>query len=452
MKSTIGFSFVVTALGWALSVLPGFALLAVGADISGYTLINADSDLPIMALTPGITLDLNALPTRNLNVRADTNPTTVGSVVFSLSGAQTYAGTENVVPYALFSDIAGDYFAWTPPVGSYTLLATPYDGPNGSGAAGVPLTLSFTVINSVGSVASYTLVNADTDLDIGPLTPGMVMDLALLPTRHLNIRANVAPATIASVVFSLSGTSSQSATENVVPYALFSDVSGDYFAWTPPVGPYSLTATPFAQANGSGAAGTPLTLAFQVNDSNPLPVELTAFTATTRTAGQIELRWATASELHNDRFEVQRSADGEQFVTLGAVVGHGSSTAPHAYSYRDVVVLASPALRYYRLRQVDTDGTSTFSPVRAVLVAGTPAALQVFPTLASEGLVHYAFAGSMANGAALELLTELGQRWGWFPVAPGGVGTVEVASLPPGTYLLRLVSAGGHYSARFVQP
>ena len=452
MKSSLGFFLVVVALGGGLPLLPGFAPPALAADITGYTLINADTDLPIRALTPGAVLDLATLPTRHLNVRADSSPAAVGSVVFELSGPQAHAETENQVPYALFSDIAGDYFAWTPPVGSYVLLATPYAGPDGTGPAGTPLTLRFTVVNTVGSVASFTLVNADTDLDIGLLAPGQVLDLATLPTRHLNIRANTAPAAVGSVTFSLSGAGSQATTENVAPYALASDTQGDYDAWIPPTGPYSLTATPFSLAGGGGAAGTPLTLTFQVKDSNPLPVELTAFTATSRDAGQVVLRWSTASELNNDRFDVQRSADGQQFTTLGTVRGQGSSTVPHAYSYHDELLLASPTRCYYRLRQVDTNGTSTFSPVRTVLVAGAAPALRVFPTLAAEGVVHYAFAGPTAGGAALELLTGLGQRRGWFPLAAGGVGTVEISGLPPGTYLLRLVGANGRYSARFVRP
>ncbi|SHJ59651.1 hypothetical protein SAMN02745146_3475 [Hymenobacter daecheongensis DSM 21074] len=117
---------------------------------------------------------------------------------------------------------------------------------------------------TTSAVTSFTLVNADTDEDIKTLGSVDSVNLALLPTRNLNIRANTSPATVGSVVFVLSGADSQLQTESVPPYALFSDVAGNYNPWTPPVGTYSLTATPYSEAGGAGSAGAALTIGFRV--------------------------------------------------------------------------------------------------------------------------------------------------------------------------------------------
>src|SRR5438046_4971807 len=98
-------------------------------------------------VTNGATLNLATLPTRNLNVRTNTSPATVGSVAMVLSGAQSRTQTENTAPYALFGDTGGDYAPWTPAVGSYTLKGTPFSGSGGSGTAGTSLTINFSVIN-----------------------------------------------------------------------------------------------------------------------------------------------------------------------------------------------------------------------------------------------------------------------------------------------------------------
>jgi len=110
-------------------------------------LINADSDQPIGPLNNGATISLSAQPTRNLNVRANTSPATVGSVVFVLTGAQSHNQTETNAPYSLFGDVSGNYNPWTPPLGGYTLKATPFSASGGSGTAGTSLTISFTVTN-----------------------------------------------------------------------------------------------------------------------------------------------------------------------------------------------------------------------------------------------------------------------------------------------------------------
>ncbi|MFD1141442.1 T9SS type A sorting domain-containing protein [Larkinella insperata] len=120
---------------------------SVGLAVVSFSLINADTDQEIKVLTPGEQLNLATLPTRNLNIRANTSPTTVGSVVMQLSGRQNRTQIETEAPYALFNDIDGDYRNWTPYTGTYSLTVTPYTGPKGTGTAGTPFTLSFSVID-----------------------------------------------------------------------------------------------------------------------------------------------------------------------------------------------------------------------------------------------------------------------------------------------------------------
>ena len=120
---------------------------SVTLSVVSFSLINADTDEEIKVLTPGEQLNLATLPTRNLNIRANTSPTTVGSVVMLLSGRQNRIQTETEAPYALFNDTDGDYRSWIPYTGNYSLTVTPYTGPKGTGTAGLPLTVSFSVVD-----------------------------------------------------------------------------------------------------------------------------------------------------------------------------------------------------------------------------------------------------------------------------------------------------------------
>ncbi|MDQ4139515.1 MAG: Ig-like domain-containing protein [Bacteroidota bacterium] len=132
-----------------------------GNRVISFTLINANTNGEIQKLVNGATINLANLPTRNLSVRADTDPSKVGSVVFKLSGAQSHTQLQTDKPYALFGDIKGDYHSWVPTNGNYTLKCTPYSGANGSGTAGTSLTINFQVISQTSSgfisnIQSYT--------------------------------------------------------------------------------------------------------------------------------------------------------------------------------------------------------------------------------------------------------------------------------------------------------
>ena len=96
-----------------------------------------------------------------------------------------------------------------------------------------------------------------------------------------------------------------------------------------------------------------------------LPVELTSFVGTAK-GNSVELVWRTASELNNDRFEVERSRDNITFTKIGFVRGSGTTTEAKEYRFVDEGV---SGLLYYRLKQVDFDGAFAYSPVVEVRVA-----------------------------------------------------------------------------------
>jgi hypothetical protein len=136
---------------FVISIKPG---APAGQVLTSFTLINADTEQPIRTLVNGDILNLSVLPTRNLNIRANTNPELVGSVVFDLSGPMSRKQTETGAPYALFGDANGNYNPWTPAAGAYTLSATPYSAASGGGTKGTALIINFTVTNSTARLAA----------------------------------------------------------------------------------------------------------------------------------------------------------------------------------------------------------------------------------------------------------------------------------------------------------
>ena len=95
--------------------------------------------------------------------------------------------------------------------------------------------------------------------------------------------------------------------------------------------------------------------------TQPLPVELVRFDAKCD-KGRAMLSWTTGSEVNSDRFEVERSADGSLFEVIGTLAAAGNSQSPIDYSFEDERPLS---INYYRLRQVDADGSDAYSELRA---------------------------------------------------------------------------------------
>lgn len=96
--------------------------------------------------------------------------------------------------------------------------------------------------------------------------------------------------------------------------------------------------------------------------SGPLPVELTSFTAHMEN-GVSRLRWNTATETNNYGFFVLRSTDGDLWQEIGFVPGAGTSAVPLSYTFEDRSTPHSTDQVYYRLRQMDRDGSLEYTSV-----------------------------------------------------------------------------------------
>lgn len=113
-----------------------------------------------------------------------------------------------------------------------------------------------------------------------------------------------------------------------------------------------------------------------------LPVELVNFDVT-QLDDNVLLEWETVSELNNDYFEIQRGIDGVDFESIDLIDGAGNSTRTIGYQFEDIEPILGDS--YYRLKQVDFDGKTSFSQIERVNFSGSGATIFPNPT---TGLVH----------------------------------------------------------------
>jgi hypothetical protein len=103
-----------------------------------------------------------------------------------------------------------------------------------------------------------------------------------------------------------------------------------------------------------------------VAEGNPLPVDLMHFDVHAMNSHEASLHWATASEINNSQFNVERSYDGRTFEVVGEVAGNSNSQHLIEYSYSDETIAPLENTVFYRLKQLDFDGAFEYSDIRVV--------------------------------------------------------------------------------------
>ncbi len=234
--------------------------------VVSFTLINADTNEDIFELEEGMRIEINSLPTLNLDVRANTTEE-VESVKLDISGTITSGRTESLEPYALFQDLPiGDYKGSNFSVGMYQVSGVPFSQDSGRGDVGSSSTVNFELVDSRLSVTEFMLVNAETNEDLFLIEEGMIIDINELPTLRLDIRANTT-ADVESVRLSLEGALTTSRTESLEPYALFQDLPiGDYKGSVFVLGSYAVMGVPYSEDALGGIQGNALTINFELID------------------------------------------------------------------------------------------------------------------------------------------------------------------------------------------
>lgn len=126
--------------------------------VKDFTLINASTNEPVAGyehISGNVKIDLAALPSRKLNLRANFDGEFSGSVVFDLNDVENFS-VESIAPFSFKHDLYGDYYNWSPKAGVYKITATSFAGEAGSGTEGESTTVKFTFTDSSSTDNSGT--------------------------------------------------------------------------------------------------------------------------------------------------------------------------------------------------------------------------------------------------------------------------------------------------------
>jgi hypothetical protein len=178
-----------------------------------------------------------------------------------------------------------------------------------------------------------------------------------------------------------------------------------------------------------------------VESGAALPITLLTFNAIWADERQSAalVSWSTASEQDNDFFVVERSADGQIWQALGQVEGAGNSIHTNNYQFTDEQPLIG--VSYYRLRQVDFDGTINYTHVVSLKKEINGAAISVYPNPAGNQF-QIAFEGFESPSANINILDNAGRTILTLSndVINNPVQIIQTTNFQSGVYYIQVVS------------
>ncbi len=176
--------------------------------------------------------------------------------------------------------------------------------------------------------------------------------------------------------------------------------------------------------------------------SSPLPVELLSFDAE-KVLEDVDVTWITTTEINNDYFVIERSRDGITWESLDSVPGAGNSSVELSYDYMDDSPLFGTS--FYRLKQVDFDGSFSYSEVEVINFEGIEI-VDLYPN-PSTGKVNYTLKASHPGTATLSVYDAISKLvvYEQFEVTEGFNYVNNVINAENGKYFISVTMANGKY-------
>jgi len=295
--------------------------------------------------------------------------TTAGSfVLFTNAGALTNVGASKVT--GNIGTNAGAYSGFNP-----TILFGESEVANGVSAAAVPeVSAAYDSFNAITCTSTLTSpLGAGQILSPGvyclggetALTGDLILDAALDPNAIFIIKINGALSTAGLSNIVLINGAQVSNVYWQIGGAFTTGASSTFLGTVVAAGAIELLEASIFQGKALTTAGA-ITLHNNIvnTDETPLPVTLTKFNVEKVEDKFVSVAWSTVSEENSERFEVERSATGKEWNSIGTLAAKGESSVLTNYVFTDQNALAG--VNYYRLKMIDKDQTFAYSRIRSI--------------------------------------------------------------------------------------
>ena len=171
---------------------------------------------------------------------------------------------------------------------------------------------------------------------------------------------------------------------------------------------------------------------YSITLSVMLPVDLISFDAQLEQNKTVKVTWSTASEINSSHFEVERSVDGQRFSKIKTVNSIGNSTIDQSYKIIDDAPIKG--LNYYRLKQIDVDGSFEHSEIKVVNIGGSSAVIELYPNPARNILY---INGMNESNFQVNVYNQLGSL---VKTINKSNNEVDINAFPNGVYYFQIVS------------